>query len=577
MKLALRLFPLKLRTLLLLANLFVLATPVVGLVGMRIYQNELVRQTEVELYAQAAFVEAVYVDALGRVLAATRDGRSRLTLDRYAEKRGLVAAAPRGVQAAGGAGQKSGQTKYFREGRMVGEVEFTQETGLHPIEPSLDLGSSPVLEFPVFLETPDLEADAMAIRAGMALKPLLGKVQQTTLASIKVFDHQGVAVAASNNVLGFAASGLVEVKSALAGEVRSVFRRRAREPLPANLLLRSLTSMVRAGDRTVYVGFPIIGQGHVLGAVLLARTPRNPLKALFTKRRELAVALVLATVLAMWVAAMTAIGISRPIKALVGQARAVAAGDPAGEMAIPRPGTEEVAVLSNTLASTAASLEQRSKYIREFARGVSHELKTPLSAIKAGVELLGEHATDMSNEDRKRFLGNVSSDVDRLESLTARLLELARAEVLVARPGDKVDLDRVMDKLTGRFESQGLAVVYECRKSPCMVAIAPDIAETVFVNLISNARNHGATEVTVVARDRGPAGVEITVADNGSGVADENIYRIFDPFFTTAPEKSGTGLGLTLVRSHLDAYGGTIALLPGGNSGACFKLSLPAA
>ena len=86
-----------------------------------------------------------------------------------------------------------------------------------------------------------------------------------------------------------------------------------------------------------------------------------------------------------------------------------------------------------------ASLQQRTRYVRDLARSISHEFKTPLAAMSGTLEVLGDHLDDMSPEERRHFIDNLAGDVVRLESLTQRLLELARADMRDQAKGESND------------------------------------------------------------------------------------------------------------------------------------------
>jgi signal transduction histidine kinase len=109
--------------------------------------------------------------------------------------------------------------------------------------------------------------------------------------------------------------------------------------------------------------------------------------------------------------------------------------------------------------------------------------------------------------------------------------------------------------------------------------MASETFREILGNLLENARLHGGDEVRVclsprIDRSPGPATLVMTVADDGPGISEANAPRIFTPFFTTARARGGSGLGLSIVRSLLEAHGGTIELEP-GSPGAVFTIRLP--
>jgi signal transduction histidine kinase len=225
-------------------------------------------------------------------------------------------------------------------------------------------------------------------------------------------------------------------------------------------------------------------------------------------------------------------------------------------------GTREIATLSQSFLDLAERLVDRTEYVSSFAAHVSHELKSPLTSIRGSAELLRD--AEMSKEERARFLNHIIADSDRLAALLERLRELARAD-LDAAPGSATISEALAGQqrvsLTGQVEVP--------------VRLSLEAAKAVFGQLLSNALEHGATEVTIEAR-RGDGMLRVTVADNGEGISPGNRDRVFEPFFTTRREDGGTGMGLQIVRSLLTAHGGTIRLVP-SDGGAVFELTLPVA
>jgi signal transduction histidine kinase len=181
----------------------------------------------------------------------------------------------------------------------------------------------------------------------------------------------------------------------------------------------------------------------------------------------------------------------------------------------------------------------------------------------------------MSTEERGRFLTNLAADVDRLERLVRRLLDLARADVM--KPDERIcDAAEVIDRLAARGRAEGLDVVVEPMNARYPVAIAAEELEVAIGSLLDNARQHAGRNPTVaIELRRGQNGLaEILVADDGAGIPPAARERVFVPFFTTARAAGGTGLGLTILRSVLKAHGGSVELLP-SESGARFRVRLP--
>jgi len=336
-----------------------------------------------------------------------------------------------------------------------------------------------------------------------------------------------------------------------------------------------LDSITRGARLRVYVAEPILREGRVLGAVLLVRTPANLRRAIEGKLQPLVIGGLALLGLVLALTLFSALTITRPVRRLIDQAHRAARGETGAVTPLRHPRTQEIAELSETVATMARTLEQRAQYIRDFAAHVSHEFKTPLTAIQGSVELLREHDAEMSPEERNRFLDILERDAQRLEALVRRLLELARADVM--RVGDEsCDLAAVLQGMAERQGALGLKVESPTRGDTVTVGMAPETLDSILGNLLDNARHHGGAGVTVSlswALDGAGCAV-VTVADDGEGISPANAERIFEPFFTTRRKNGNTGLGLAIIRSLLTAHGGGIELVPVAR-GACFRVRVP--
>ncbi len=535
----------RLRTVLLAINLVILVLPLGGLTVLRLYESALIRQTESELIAQAAVLAAAYLVAAERLAPETPEGQGTALSD-Y----GMVALA---MPAAADP-----------DGRW------------RPRPPVLDLASSRILPKPPPPQLADTAPDALAARIGAELAPVIRQAQRTTLAGIRILDAQGVITASTvdgeHYDLGQSMAGQEEVERALRGEPVSTLRWRVSdEPPPA------LDSISRGTRVRVTVTEPILREGRVLGAVLLVRTPANITQAIYGKREQLLYAGLVLFGVVLMLSLLTSLTISRPVARLIHQAHRAERGETGAVAPLRWPGTREIAELSESVASLARTLEDRARYIRDFAAHVSHEFKTPLTAIQGSVELLRDHADEMSAEERARFLGILAGDAQRLENLVRKLLELARADVM--QVGDeRAEVAAVLPSAADRFAKLRLQVQLPAQPLALAVRMAPETLDSVVSTLLDNARQHGG-EGAQARVDWGPieGGMAwISVSDNGSGISEANRRRIFEPFFTTRRDSGNTGLGLSIIRSLLRAHGGDIELLA-PEQGTAFRIRLPQA
>jgi two-component system, OmpR family, sensor kinase len=277
-------------------------------------------------------------------------------------------------------------------------------------------------------------------------------------------------------------------------------------------------------------------------------------------------ALGVALVLTLVIAAVLSRTITRPIESLILRAREIARGGRAAIVAPDHQGTRELAILSQSLLDLAGRLVDRTEYVRSFAAHVSHELKSPLTAIRGSAELLRDGG--MTDEERNRFLDHLIAESERMAALLDRLRELARTEVT---PGENASpLQPAIGQLQRRFPA------LEVRAEGALEIATPLSTEAwliVLTHLAQNAGQHGARRLGVSAAAEADC-VTVDVADDGTGISPGNRDRVFEPFFTTRRETGGTGVGLEIARRILEAHGGTIRL-GSGSVGASFEITVP--
>ncbi len=495
---------LRLRTILFATLFLVAALPGVGAVGLRVYENTLVRQTEAELVAQ------------GAALAAT----AALLWPDVLPGRAVVASPARS--------------------------DVSDPYGYDAPASGIDLSTTPILpERPAATAARDMTPDAIA--AARRLAPVAAATKAETLASLTLLDRDGVGPDGSY-------AALTEVAAALQGRAITVLRRNG-----AYRAVYRFEWLSRAAAIRVHHARPIVVNGRVVGVLLLSRSARALFKGLYEDRGKIALGIVLIFGTLVFLSGLLSRGIARPIEALGAATRAVASGR--GEVP-PAPVTAAIEIqgLYADFAIMAEAIERRSRYLRDFAHAVSHEFKTPLAGIRGALELLAEHGDTMSPDERHRFLTNADADADRLALLVTRLLDLARADM--GTGGDeRADLAAVAHRVADAERGNGFAVEVAV---PAGLSARIDAAtlEAVLAGLLANSRQAGAASASIVAvgeRD----GVSVRVSDTGPGIPPADRVRVFEPFFTTRRTTGGTGLGLPIAASLLDAHGGSLALEEG--------------
>ena len=508
---------LKLRTILLSVLIGVAAMPVAGAVFLRVYENTLVRQTEVELVSQGAALTAA---------AATL----------------WPGAAP-----------------------PIAAPDKTAPGYYTPEHTTIDLSGSRVLPARPPARRGAPPADPAAVRALAALRPVLDETTRTTLASVVVLDRNGVVVQGLG--LGGSLRALPEVAAALRGETRTVLRRQS-DYRPRY----SFEWLSRASGIRLHHARPIVVGGRVEGVLLLSRSPRALFGGLYEDRGKFLAGLAGLILILVLLSGLIAGGITRPIVALSRASRDVAAG--VGDIPdTPATAAIEIRRLYEDFRAMAEAIDRRSRYLRDFAAAVSHEFKTPLAGIGGAVELLQDHGETMKPEERARFLANIAADNARLTQLVTRLLDLARADMAQPGTGQAVAVSEIVHRMVDALGGSTLAIETSLPPHLPAVAVPAEAIETVLTVLLENSRLIGATHAWVSATADARA-VILTVSDDGPGVAEAARGRLFEPFFTSRRAAGGTGLGLPIARSLLAASHGRIVLAASAG-GARFEVALP--
>ncbi|HEX8202304.1 MAG TPA: ATP-binding protein [Isosphaeraceae bacterium] len=249
------------------------------------------------------------------------------------------------------------------------------------------------------------------------------------------------------------------------------------------------------------------------------------------------------------------------------------------EVANPR---DELGRLAATLNAMVARLAEALDALRRFTADASHELMTPLTAIRTEAEVALQSAR--SPEQHAEVLASIVEEVDRLTRLANRLLLLAREDAGASPPGGPpIQLDRVVrdaaDRVRAPAARAGLVLRVEDLPA-ATVAADPDRLRQVFDNLLDNAVAYNRPGGSVVVRGRCSDGRAIVeVADTGIGIPPEAQGRVFDRFYRVDPargrRRGGSGLGLSIVRALVEGLRGRVELESQPGQGSTFRVILP--
>ncbi|MCX9156091.1 two-component system sensor histidine kinase CreC [Niveibacterium sp. 24ML] len=328
-----------------------------------------------------------------------------------------------------------------------------------------------------------------------------------------------------------------------------------------------------------HVAAPVIDAGKIIGVLTVAK-PIAKVDPIIARSENVitryGIALVVASLL---LGLFVTIRLSLSVRRLQRFARDVAEGQRAE---VPHSGARELNDLARAMATMREKLDGK-QYVERYVQALTHELKSPLAAIRGASELLAE--ADLPAPERMRFAQNVQSQSLRMQSAIDRLLLLSRLEARDRPPVPaRFDVTALIERCLA--ERQPLA---EQREVSLKAGSIPDVAMLgdegliafALGNLIDNAIDFsppGAeVEVSVSLHD---AQARLSVRDHGAGIPDFAQEKIFERFYSLprpGGSQRGSGLGLAMVREIADLHGGTVELANQPGGGVFAVLTLPRA
>lgn len=222
----------------------------------------------------------------------------------------------------------------------------------------------------------------------------------------------------------------------------------------------------------------------------------------------------------------------------------------------------------------------------DFLLQVAHELRTPIAALSASLDLLQQDALTMSREELERMVGTLRRSALRLEHLVENLLDAGSIEagtfqVRMVPTTIRNALEDALELVRPMLESKGQRLVTEIAPSADRVLADPRRTAQVLANLLANASKYSPDGTTVgIATTSRDGIVEVTIADEGPGIPDEERPRLFQPFYRSRAAREaagGVGLGLTICRAIVQAQGGDIRIESAPRGGASIHFTIPKA
>ena len=325
------------------------------------------------------------------------------------------------------------------------------------------------------------------------------------------------------------------------------------------------------------------GAGRIVGVLTVAK-PNQAIAPFIARSQEIVLrwgllllgcSLLIGVAMAWWM--------SRQIGRLRDYANAVTAGE-----RVPAPrAAGEFGELGTALEVMRERLEGK-QYVEQYVHALTHELKSPLTAIRGSVELL-EPVADapvLPEQDRRRFIATIREQAERMAQMIDKLLSLAAVEYRqhIEEPelvAVRTLFEKAAEQMATRLSQADVALEVTVPDAGMTLRGDPFLLQQAIVNLLDNAVDFSPAGSRIVLAAQGIRdSVDITVADNGPGIPDYAASRVFDRFYSLPRPAGGSrssGLGLAFVAQVAELHGGRASLCNRETGGALATLELPAA
>ena len=327
----------------------------------------------------------------------------------------------------------------------------------------------------------------------------------------------------------------------------------------------------------LFVAAPVMSEGRIAGVLTVSKPQKSMAAFMQETRRKIFVMGGIAAAAVVIVGAILSAWITRPIERLTKYARAVRDGR---RTPLPKLGGSEIGTLGKAFEDMRDALDGR-KYIENYVQTLTHEIKSPVAAIRGAAELMHE---EMPAEQREKFLRNIETETVRIQEVVDRLLLLSEVEAKRALENQKqVDLremvPRAIASVSAAAEGKEIAVTVTLPAEACFISADEFLLEKAILNLLQNAIAFAPMKgkVTATLERRGDSCV-LQIEDNGPGIPDFAQARVFERFFSLPRPDTGkksSGLGLALVREITSLHRGSVELRNGATGGAVAEMILP--
>ncbi len=334
------------------------------------------------------------------------------------------------------------------------------------------------------------------------------------------------------------------------------------------------------GEDRLFVAAPILGSDGIEGLVQLSISTAD----IRQRVRAMWLTLITATLVltGLFILASILLGeqITRPLRRLTAAAHRLASGDLSVRMEMDR--QDELGDLAAAFDHMAEEISQLLARERAFVANASHELRSPVTSIQLRAELL--QMTTADDARRERYIRDIHQESENLARLLQQLLALDRAQSASPTPPEPLDiapcLRQVVDLMQPLAQHAGLTLTTDLPESLPPARLAAQDCQIILRNLLDNAIKYTPAGGRVAVQARAVEdGVEIVVRDTGMGIPPQDLPHIFDRFYRVdkARDRTGSGLGLALVKEIVTQHGGEVWAEATEGAGATLVVHLPGA
>ena len=339
-------------------------------------------------------------------------------------------------------------------------------------------------------------------------------------------------------------------------------------------------SVFRDGSFLSSYAIPIASARDITGAVFLRENDAERGQILRELKLQIRVLSIVIALAALVMAALYGTTVLDKLKQLSNAIRIVSGGNYKYRMEVQ--GKDELAELGREFNALTAYLEDTERQRRRFVSDASHELKTPLASIR----LLSDSIVQTENMDvetMREFVSDIGNEAERLQHMTEDLLSLSRMDDDIKIVPEPVDVKKsVLDAmaLLRPVAAEKQVALHSDLDDGCIVLATKDNMHHIVFNLLENAVKYNFPEGSVTASLHAADGsVQLTVADTGVGIPEDERYNIFGRFYridkARSREAGGSGLGLSIVHDAVKAHGGTIQVGANEPHGSVFIVTFP--